>query len=95
MNLLPRFYDIQSGHITIDGIDIKKIQRSSLRRLLAMVLQDTHLFTATVMENIRYGRPEATDEEVIQAATLAGRPFFLLNDCPKVIRQSWRMTEAI
>ncbi|HZK64178.1 MAG TPA: ABC transporter ATP-binding protein, partial [Puia sp.] len=77
MNLLPRFYDIQSGHITIDGIDIKKIQRSSLRRLLAMVLQDTHLFTASVMENIRYGKLDATDEEVVQAATLAGAHSFI------------------
>lgn len=77
MNLVPRFYDIQSGHITIDGIDIKKIQRSGLRRLLAMVLQDTHLFTGTVMENIRYGKPDATDEEVVQAATLAGAHSFI------------------
>ncbi len=77
MNLLPRFYDIQSGRISIDGTDIKKIKRSSLRRLLAMVLQDTHLFTATVMENIRYGRLEATDEEVIEAARLAGAHSFI------------------
>lgn len=59
MNLLPRFYDIQSGQITIDGIELRQIQRSSLRRLMAIVLQDTHLFTGTVMENIRYGRLEA------------------------------------
>jgi len=77
MNLLPRFYDIQSGHITIDGIDIKNIQRGSLRRSLAIVLQDTHLFTATVMENIRYGMPEATDQEVISAAVLAGADSFI------------------
>lgn len=77
MNLLPRFYDIQSGHITIDGIDIQKIERSSLRRLLAMVLQDTHLFTATVMENIRYGRLASSDEEVINAAILAGADSFI------------------
>ena len=77
MNLLPRFYDIQSGHITIDGINIKEIQRSSLRKSLAIVLQDTHLFTATVMENIRYGRLQATDEEVIEAATLAGADSFI------------------
>jgi ATP-binding cassette subfamily B protein len=76
-NLLPRFYDIQSGQITIDGIDIKKIQRNSLRHSLAMVLQDTHLFTATVMENIRYGRLEATDKEVIDAAILAGADSFI------------------
>ncbi len=77
MNLLPRFYDIQSGEITVDGVDIKKIQRSSLRRSLAIVLQDTHLFTTTVMENIRYGRLDATDEEVIDAATLAGAHSFI------------------
>jgi ATP-binding cassette subfamily B protein len=77
MNLLPRFYDIQSGQITIDGIDIKKIQRSSLRKALAIVLQDTHLFTATVMENIRYGKLEATDKEVEEAAILAGADSFI------------------
>jgi ATP-binding cassette subfamily B protein len=77
MNLLPRFYDIQSGQITIDGTDITKIKRSSLRKSLAIVLQDTHLFTATVMENIRYGRLEATDDEVIAAATLSGADSFI------------------
>lgn len=77
MNLLPRFYDIQSGQITIDGIEIKKIQRNSLRQSLAIVLQDTHLFTSTVMENIRYGRLEATDKEVIEAALLAGADSFI------------------
>ena len=77
MNLLPRFYDIQSGQITIDGTDIQQIQRSSLRKLLAIVLQDTHLFTTTVTENIRYGRLAATDEEVIEAATLAGADSFI------------------
>ncbi|HLY68589.1 MAG TPA: ABC transporter ATP-binding protein [Puia sp.] len=76
-NLLPRFYDIQSGDITIDGIDIKKLQRNSLRRALAMVLQDTHLFTATVMENIRYGKLDATDQEVRNAAILAGADSFI------------------
>jgi len=76
-NLLTRFYDIQSGQITIDGIDIQKIQRSSLRHSMAMVLQETHLFTATVMENIRFGRLEATDEEVINAAMLAGAHSFI------------------
>jgi ATP-binding cassette subfamily B protein len=77
INLLPRFYDIQSGQITIDGHEIQKIQRNSLRRSLAMVLQDTHLFTASVMENIRYGRLEATDNEVIDASTLAGAHSFI------------------
>ena len=78
MNLLPRFYDIQEGQITIDGIEIKKIQRSGLRRSLAMVLQDTHLFTGTVMENIRYGRLEATNEDVIKASALAGSHSFIV-----------------
>jgi ATP-binding cassette subfamily B protein len=77
MNLLPRFYDIQSGQITIDGHDIQKIKRISLRRSLAIVLQDTHLFTATVMENIRYGKLDASDEEVINAAVLAGADSFI------------------
>jgi len=77
INLLSRFYDIQSGQIIIDGTEIKKIRRSSLRRSLAMVLQDTHLFTATVMENIRYGRLEGTDEEVIAASILAGAHSFI------------------
>lgn len=77
INLLPRFYDIQSGLITIDGTDIQMIQRSSLRRSLAIVLQDTHLFTGTVMENIRYGRLEATDEEVMAASGLAGAHSFI------------------
>jgi ATP-binding cassette subfamily B multidrug efflux pump len=76
-NLLPRFYDIQSGQITVDGMDIKKLQRNTLRSSLAMVLQDTHLFTATVMENIRYGKLEATDKEVMDAAILAGADSFI------------------
>ncbi len=70
-NLLNRFYDIEEGSITIDGVDIRDYQREELRRNIAMVLQDTHLFTGTVMENIRYGRLDATDEEVIAAAKVA------------------------
>lgn len=77
MNLLPRFYDIQSGTISIDGTEIKNIKRSSLRQLLAIVLQDTHLFTGSVMENIRYGRLTATDEEVIHAAVISGADSFI------------------
>lgn len=77
MNLLPRFYDIQSGHITIDGIDIQQVKREDLRHSLAIVLQDAHLFTGTVMENIRYGRLDATDEEVIAAAGLANAHSFI------------------
>ena len=71
-NLINRFYDIQKGSITYDGIDIKLIKKDDLRRSLGVVLQDTHLFTGTVMDNIRYGRLDATDEECIAAAKLAG-----------------------
>ncbi len=77
-NLLNRFYDIESGSITVDGIDIKQYSRDYLRKNIAMVLQDTHLFTGTVMENIRYGRPDATDEEVIAAAKTASAHSFIM-----------------
>lgn len=77
-NLLNRFYDIQSGCITIDGVDIRHIRRDELRRNIAMVLQDTHLFTGTVMENIRYGRLDATDAEVIEAARTASAHSFIM-----------------
>ncbi len=76
-NLLTRFYDIQSGKITIDGINIKDIKRNSLRNSMAMVLQDTHLFTGTVKENIKYGRLDATDTEIVEAAKLAGADSFI------------------
>lgn len=76
-NLINRFYDIQSGEITYDGIDIKHINKDDLRRSLGVVLQDTHLFTGTVMDNIRYGRLDATDEECIKAAKLANADFFI------------------
>ncbi|MDL2278536.1 ABC transporter ATP-binding protein/permease [Parabacteroides sp. OttesenSCG-928-G07] len=77
MNMLPRFYDIQSGEITIDGHPIKTISRNTLRQSMAIVLQDTHLFTGTVRENIRFGRLEATDEEVIEAAKLTAAHSFI------------------
>ena len=77
-NLLTRFYDIQEGTITIDGIDIRHIRRDSLRKNISMVLQDTHLFTGTVRENIRYGRMDATDEEVVEAAKLARAHSFIM-----------------
>ena len=77
-NLLNRFYDIQEGKITIDGRDIKDYARKSLRSHIAMVLQDTHLFTGTVRENIRYGRPDGTDEEVEQAAKIASAHSFIM-----------------
>lgn len=76
-NLLNRFYDISQGSITIDGVDIKDIKRDELRKNIAMVLQDTHLFTGTIMENIRYGRLDATDEEVIEAAKTANAHGFI------------------
>ena len=76
-NLLTRFYDIDSGKVTVDDIDIKDIKREYLRQNITMVLQDTHLFTGTVMENIRYGRLDATDEEVIEAAKLASADSFI------------------
>ena len=77
-NLLNRFYDIQSGAITIDGVDIRHMNRQSLRQNIAMVLQDTHLFTGTVRENIRYGRLDATDDEVVQAAKTASAHSFIM-----------------
>lgn len=76
-NLINRFYDISDGTILYDGIDIHRIQKASLRKSLGIVLQDTVLFTGTVMENIRYGRLEATDEECIAAARLAGADDFI------------------
>ena len=77
-NLLNRFYDIEQGTITIDDVNIRNIQRDVLRHNIAMVLQDTHLFTGTIMENIRYGRLDATDEEVIQAAKTASAHSFIM-----------------
>ncbi len=76
-NLINRFYDIQDGKIRYDGININKIKKADLRRSLGIVLQDTHLFTNTVMENIRYGRLDATDEEVIAASKLANADGFI------------------
>jgi ATP-binding cassette subfamily B protein len=76
-NLLNRFYDIDSGAITYDGIDVRRIRKDDLRRSLGMVLQDTHLFTGTVMENIRYGRLEATDGECEEAAKAASADSFI------------------
>ena len=77
-NLLNRFYDVQEGTITIDGVDIRHIKRDVLRKNIAMVLQETHLFSDTVMENIRYGRLDATDEEVIAAAKTASAHSFIM-----------------
>ena len=77
-NLINRFYDISEGTITIDGVNIMDYKRDELRRNIAMVLQDTHLFTGTVMENIRYGRFDATDDEVIAAAKTASAHSFIM-----------------
>ena len=77
-NLINRFYDIQDGKIRYDGININKIKKADLRRSLGIVLQDTHLFSGTVRENIRYGRPDATDEEVEQAAKTASAHSFIM-----------------
>ena len=77
-NLLTRFYDVDQGTITIDDVDVRDIQRDKLRSQIAMVLQDTHLFSGTVMENIRYGRLDATDEEVIEAAKTASAHSFIM-----------------
>ena len=76
-NLLNRFYDVPDGKIRFDGININKIKKADLRRCLAMVLQDVHLFTGTVSDNIRYGNLSATDEQVVAAAKLAGADFFI------------------
>ena len=76
-NLLTRFYDVPDGKIRFDGINISKIRKDDLRRSIAMVLQDTHLFTGTVMENIRYGKLDASDEDCIRAAHVANADFFI------------------
>ncbi|MCD8097661.1 MAG: ABC transporter ATP-binding protein/permease [Lachnospiraceae bacterium] len=76
-NLLNRFYDIQDGKIRYDGININKIKKPELRRALGIVLQDTHLFTGTIADNIRYGKLDATDEEVVAAAKLANADYFI------------------
>lgn len=77
-NLLNRFYDVGEGSITIDGVDIREYSRDELRKNIAMVLQDTHLFSGSIMENIRYGRLDATDEEVIAAAKTASAHSFIM-----------------
>ena len=77
VNLINRFYDIQSGTITYDGIDVMNIEKDDLRRSLAMVIQDTHLFTGTIADNIRYGKLDATDEEIREAAKIANADSFI------------------
>jgi len=76
-NLIPRFYDVTGGAVTIDGLDVRDVTAQSLRAQIGIVLQDTFLFSATVMENIRFGRPSATDEEAIAAAKLTRADTFI------------------
>ena len=76
-NLINRFYDVQKGSITYDGIDVKLIRKDDLRRSLGIVLQDTHLFTGSIEDNIKYARPDATHEEVVAAAKLANAHYFI------------------
>ena len=76
-NLINRFYDVQKGMITYDGIDVKLIKKDDLRHSLGMVLQDTHLFTGTIMDNIRYGKLDASDEDCIKAAKIANADSFI------------------
>ena len=77
INLINRFYEIDGGMITYDGIDIRKIKKDDLRRSLSMVIQDTHLFTGTIADNIRYGRLNATDEDIRMAARIANAHSFI------------------
>lgn len=105
INLLSRFYDVGCGSIKIDGRDIRHIKRSSLRRSLGIVLQNVHLFSVSILENIRYGRPEATDEEVVEAAKIAGAHTFIerlpqsyntpLTECAGNLSQGQRQLLAI
>ena len=92
-NLINRFYDVQGGTITYDGIDVRDIQKDSLRRSLGMVLQDTHLFTGTIADNIRYGRLDATDEEV-RARRSWPTPTALSATCPRGMTRSSPGTAA-
>jgi ATP-binding cassette subfamily B protein len=78
VNLLPRFYDVTGGSVTIDGVDVRAVKLDSLRRQIGVVLQDTFLFSDTVMNNIRYGRPDAGEEEVMAAARLARADEFIV-----------------
>jgi len=77
INLIPRFYDVTGGSVKVDGYDVREVSAESLRKQIGIVLQDTFLFSASVMENIRFGRPTASDEEVLQAAKLAHADTFI------------------
>jgi ATP-binding cassette subfamily B protein len=77
INLLPRFYDVSSGAVKIDGIDVRDVTADSLRKQIGIVLQDTFLFSTTVMENVRFGKPDATDDEVLAAIKLANADSFI------------------
>jgi len=78
VNLLSRFYDVTGGVVYIDGVDIRRYKRDSLRQAFSVVLQDTCLFTGTITDNIRYGRPDATDEEIVEAAKIGGAHEFII-----------------
>jgi ATP-binding cassette subfamily B protein len=77
INLIPRFYDVTSGAVKIDGMDVREVEAESLRKQIGIVLQDTFLFSTTVMENIRFGRPDASDQDVVEAAKLAHADSFI------------------
>jgi len=93
INLLTRFYEINGGKISIDGQDIRSIRKADLRHELGLVLQDTFLFSDSVMENIRFGRLEASDEHVIEAAKMADADHFI-RSCPKGMTPCFRSEPA-
>src|SRR5690606_3125230 len=78
VNLIPRFYDVQQGRITLDGVDIRELDEALLRRSIGIALQETVLFSGTIRDNIRYGKPEASDDEVIEAAKMAQAHDFIM-----------------
>ena len=87
INLLTRFYEIQGGSISIDGVDIRELRKADLRRALGLVLQDSFLFADTVMENIRFGRLDASDEDCVEAARLAEADHFIRPTAPRLCDQ--------
>ena len=94
INLIPRFYDVTNGAVRIDGIDVRDVSAASLRRQIGIVLQDTFLFSDTVMNNIRFGRPDATDEEVIGRGQAGPRPTSSSSACPTATTRCWASAAA-
>ena len=94
INLVPRFYEITGGCILLDGVDIRKLSQDSLLATIAIVPQQTILFSGTVRDNIRYGSPAATEDEVIAAAKAAPRPTILSSSCRMVMRLMWKNVES-